>query len=91
MNILRLHTYSDFLIILIVTLYWISLIKNANGLYRKLFQHFIYKEVQSMVYSGIFPLDGSRFNDLKDALDKLKLNDASLSLQKDSNIKWIAI
>ena len=45
-----------------------------------------YKEVQSMVFSGIFPLDGSRFNDLKDALDKLKLNDASLSVQKETSL-----
>ena len=44
-----------------------------------------YKEVQPMVYSGIFPLDGSRFNDLKDALDKLKLNDASLVFQKETS------
>ena len=45
-----------------------------------------YKEVQPMVYSGIFPLDGSRYQDLKDALDKLKLNDASLSFQKETSM-----
>ncbi len=44
-----------------------------------------YKEVQPMVFSGIFPLDGSKFNDLKDALDKLKLNDASLVFQKETS------
>ncbi len=38
-----------------------------------------YKQVQPVVFSGIFLVDGSRFNDLKDALEKLKLNDASLT------------
>ena len=37
-----------------------------------------YKEVKPVVFSGVFCVDGSRYNDLKDALEKLKLNDASL-------------
>ena len=37
-----------------------------------------YKEVLPVVYSGIFPVDGSKYNTLKDALEKLKLSDASL-------------
>ncbi|MCL2570548.1 MAG: translation elongation factor 4 [Firmicutes bacterium] len=37
-----------------------------------------YKEVKPVVFSGIFPTDGDRYTDLKDALDKLKLNDSSL-------------
>jgi len=37
-----------------------------------------YKEVKPVVFSGLFPVDGDRYNDLKDALDKLRLNDASL-------------
>ena len=37
-----------------------------------------YKEVKPMVYCGIFLVDGSRYEDLKEALEKLKLNDASL-------------
>jgi len=37
-----------------------------------------YKEVKPVVFSGIFPVDGDRYTDLKDALDKLKLNDSSL-------------
>ena len=37
-----------------------------------------YKEVKPVVFSGIFCVDGARYNDLKDALEKLKLNDASL-------------
>ncbi|MEG2116778.1 MAG: translation elongation factor 4, partial [Clostridia bacterium] len=42
-----------------------------------------YKKVLPMVYSGIYPLDGSKFGDLKDALMKLNLNDASLSFEPD--------
>ncbi len=37
-----------------------------------------YKKVQPVVYCGIFPVDGSHYNDLKDALEKLKLNDAAM-------------
>ncbi len=37
-----------------------------------------YKDVKPMVYCGVFLVDGSRYNDLKDALEKLKLNDDSL-------------
>jgi len=37
-----------------------------------------YKEVQPVVYCGIFPIDGAKYNELKDSLEKLKLNDASL-------------
>ncbi len=44
-----------------------------------------YKKVQPVVFSGIYPLDGSRFNDLKEALLKLKLNDASLSFEPDNS------
>ena len=45
-----------------------------------------YKEVQSVVYCGIFPIDGSRYNDLKEALLKLKLNDASLQFSPESSV-----
>lgn len=44
-----------------------------------------YKKVQPVVFSGIYPLDGSKFNDLKDALLKLKLNDASLTFEPDNS------
>ncbi len=44
-----------------------------------------YKEVKSMVYSGIFPADGSDYEDLKEALEKLKLNDASLNYELESS------
>ena len=42
-----------------------------------------YKEVIPMVFSGIFLTDGSKYNDLKDALEKLKLNDAALSFEPE--------
>ena len=44
-----------------------------------------YKEVKSMVYSGIFPADGSDYEELKEALEKLKLNDASLQFELESS------
>ncbi len=45
-----------------------------------------YKKVQPVVFCGIYPLDGSRFGDLKDALQKLKLNDASLVFEPDNSV-----
>ena len=45
-----------------------------------------YKEVQSVVYCGIFPIDGSKYNDLKEALLKLKLNDASLQFEPETSL-----
>ena len=45
-----------------------------------------YKKVLPMVFSGVFPLDGSKYNDLKDALLKLKLNDAALSIEPDNSV-----
>ena len=45
-----------------------------------------YKKVQSVVFCGIYPLDGSKFNDLKDALLKLQLNDASLVFEPDTSV-----
>ena len=44
-----------------------------------------YKQVQPVVFSGIFLVDGSKFNDLKDALEKLKLNDASLTFTPENS------
>ncbi|MBE7100312.1 MAG: elongation factor 4 [Clostridiales bacterium] len=45
-----------------------------------------YKQVQPVVFCGIYPLDGSKFNDLKDALLKLQLNDASLIFEPDNSV-----
>ncbi len=45
-----------------------------------------YKKVQPVVFSGIYPLDGSKFNDLKEALLKLKLNDAALTFEPDNSV-----
>ncbi|MCL2755949.1 MAG: translation elongation factor 4 [Firmicutes bacterium] len=42
-----------------------------------------YKEVQPVVFSGLFPVDGDKYSDLKDALDKLKLNDSSLEFSPE--------
>ncbi len=44
-----------------------------------------YKEIKPMVYSGLYPVETSKYNDLKDALDKLKLNDASLTIEKETS------
>ncbi len=44
-----------------------------------------YKKAQPVVFSGIYPLDGSKFLDLKEALLKLKLNDASLTFEPDNS------
>ncbi len=45
-----------------------------------------YREAQSMVFCGIYPVDGARYGDLKDALEKLKLNDASLSFEPETSV-----
>ncbi len=45
-----------------------------------------YKKVLPMVYCGIFPADGSKFNDLREALEKLKLNDSALVYEPDSSV-----
>lgn len=45
-----------------------------------------YKNVRRVVYCGIYPLDGSKFSDLKDAILKLQLNDASLAFEPDSSV-----
>ncbi len=45
-----------------------------------------YKKVNPMVYSGIYPADGAKYPDLRDALEKLRLNDASLSYEPETSI-----
>lgn len=45
-----------------------------------------YKRVQSMVYCGIYPADGARYPDLRDALEKLQLNDAALHFEPETSI-----
>ena len=44
-----------------------------------------YKEVKSMVYAGIFPAEGTDYSELKEALEKLKLNDASLNYELETS------
>ena len=45
-----------------------------------------YKQVNPMVFCGIYPADGAHYDDLRDALDKLKLNDASLSFEPETSV-----
>ncbi len=44
-----------------------------------------YKKVNPMVFAGIYPADGSKYNDLRDALEKLNLNDASLIFEPETS------
>jgi GTP-binding protein LepA len=44
-----------------------------------------YKEVKPMVFAGIFPREGSDFKDLRDAMEKLKLNDSALSYEPENS------
>jgi len=45
-----------------------------------------YRPVQPMVYSGVYPADGAKYQDMRDALEKLKLNDASFVYEPESSI-----
>ena len=45
-----------------------------------------YRPVQPMVYSGVYPADGAKYQDLREALEKLKLNDASFEYELESSI-----
>ena len=45
-----------------------------------------YKQVNPMVFCGVYPADGAHYEELKDALEKLKLNDASLSFEQETSI-----
>jgi len=45
-----------------------------------------YRQVQPMVYSGVYPADGAKYQDLREALEKLKLNDASFVYELESSI-----
>src|SRR5699024_3734470 len=45
-----------------------------------------YLPLQPMIYSGIYPADGAKYQDLREALEKLKLNDASMSYELESSI-----
>ena len=45
-----------------------------------------YKKVTSMVYCGLYPADGARYNDLREALEKLQLNDASLFYEPETSV-----
>lgn len=45
-----------------------------------------YKKIQSMVFSGIYPADGSKYGDMRDALEKLQLNDAALTFEPETSM-----
>ena len=49
-----------------------------------------YKEVSPMVYCGIYPADGADYEDVRDALEKLNLNDASLSYEPETSSLFIS-
>jgi len=44
-----------------------------------------YRKLNSMVYCGLYPVEANKYNDLKDALDKLKLNDAALNYEPETS------
>ena len=52
-----------------------------------------YKKVTSMVYCGLYPADGAKYNDLRDALEKLQLNDASLFFEPETSVAgiWLSL
>ena len=45
-----------------------------------------YKKIQQMVYCGMYPTDGAKYPDLRDALEKLRLNDAALSFEPETSV-----
>ncbi|MDK6248820.1 elongation factor 4, partial [Escherichia coli] len=45
-----------------------------------------YRDPQPLVYAGLFPIDNAQFPDLRDALDKLKLNDAALVYEPETSV-----
>ena len=45
-----------------------------------------FKKVQSMVFAGIYPADGARYNETKDALEKLQLNDAAFTFEPETSV-----
>lgn len=45
-----------------------------------------YRSVNPMVFSGVYPADGAKYGDLRDALDRLRLNDASLTFEPESSV-----
>ncbi|MFK5282211.1 elongation factor 4, partial [Lacticaseibacillus paracasei] len=44
-----------------------------------------YRKITPMVYSGLFPVDNAKFNDLREALEKLQLNDAALEFEPETS------
>ena len=50
-----------------------------------------YKKVQPMVYCGLYPADGAKYPDLRDALEKLQLNDAALQFEPETRPLLLAL
>jgi len=49
-----------------------------------------YKEVKPMVYASLYPVEGDQYNYMRDALDKLKLNDAAFVFEPEAIRRWAA-
>ena len=50
-----------------------------------------YRDPQPMVYAGLFPIDNAQYPELREALDKLKLNDAALIYEPERPWRWASV
>lgn len=50
-----------------------------------------FEEVKPMVFAGVYPIEAEDFEDLRASLEKLQLNDASLTFQPESSLAWVLV